>query len=222
MTLARLWAMGSTATTVGSAVVAARPDRAVLRLELVALKPTPSEALAEVAARGEVLSRTLAEDGVAEADRTTGGVALRELREWDRRREEETFRGHQARTVTVVQIRDLATLGRVVRDVVDQAAARVEGPSWIVDADNPARIEAYRLAALDARRRAEAYAAALGMTLGAVVELSDAPLRHEPSPQPRMIGMALAPAAESAPLPVETGDVVVDATVRASFALLPG
>jgi uncharacterized protein YggE len=213
--------MGSTATTVGSAVVAARPDRAVLHVELVALKPTPSEALTDVAARGETLSQTLADAGIADEDRTTGGVALREIREWDRRREEETFRGHQARTVTVVQVRDLPTLGRVVRDVVDRAAARVEGPSWIVDADNPARIEAYRLAALDAHRRAEAYASALGMTLGAVVDLRDA-WDERPPPEPRMMMARAAVAEDSAPLVIEGGDVAVSATVRVSFALLPG
>ncbi len=216
--------MSSNATTAGSARVAARPDRAVLRLELVALKPTPSEALADVAARGEVLSRTLADGGIAEADRTTGGVALREHREWDRRREEETFRGHHASTVTVVQVRDIATLGRILRDVVDQAGARVEGPAWVVDADNPARLEAYRLAALDARRRAQAYAEALGMSLGAVVELSDAPLPPPgPEPMPRMMALkAEAMADAGAPVPVEGGDVEVGATVRVTFALLPG
>jgi uncharacterized protein len=215
--------MGSTATTLGSARVAARPDRAVLRLELVALKPTPSEALADVAARGEALSRILADDGVEEADRTTGGVTLRELREWDRRREEETFRGHQASTVTAVQVRDTATLGKILRDVVDQAGARVEGPAWVVDADNRARIEAYRLAALDARRRAEAYAGALGMSLGAVVELTDAPPPPGPAPMPRMMAVRAEVAADAgAPVPVERGDVEVTATVLVGFALLPG
>jgi uncharacterized protein YggE len=213
--------MGSTATTLGTARVAARPDRAVLRLELVALKPTPSEALADVAARGEVLSRTLADGGVGEVDRTTGGVTLRELREWDRRHEQETFRGHQATTVTVVQIRDIATLGRILRDVVDRAGARVEGPVWVVDADNPARIEAYRLAALDSRRRAEAYAGALGMTLGAVVELTDAPPPAVPMPSPRMMAVR-AEADAGAAVPVEGGDVEVTATVQVAFALLPG
>jgi uncharacterized protein len=216
--------MAATATTLGSARVAARPDRAVLRLELVSLKPTPSEALADVSSRGEVLVRTLADDGVAEADRTTGGVALRELREWDRKREEETFRGHHASTVTVVQVRDVATLGRILRDVVDSAGARVDGPAWVVDADNPARLEAYRLAALDARRRAEAYASALGMTLGAVVELTDAPPRTpSPTPAPRMMAMRAEAAADAgAPVPVEGGDVEVAAAVEVSFALLPG
>jgi uncharacterized protein YggE len=212
--------MASNATTVGSARVAARPDRAVLRLELVALKPTPSEALADVAARGEVLARTLADDGVGEGDRTTRGVTLREHREWDRRRDEETFRGHHASTITVVQVRDIATLGRILRDVVDEAGARVTGPEWVVDAENPARLEAYRLAALDARRRAQAYAEALGMSLGAVIELSDAPApRPGPEPMPRMLQ---AVAADAAPVPVEAGDVDVDATVRVTFALLPG
>jgi uncharacterized protein YggE len=215
--------MGSTATTLGSARVAARPDRAVLRLELVALKPTPAEAIADVAGRGDVLSRTLADDGVGEADRTTGGVTLRELREWDRRREQETFRGHQATTVTVVQVRDITTLGRILRDVVDRAGARVEGPAWVVDADNPARIEAYRLAALDARRRAEAYAGALGMTLGAVVELTDAPPQAVPVPTPRMLAVRAEVGADAgAPVPVEGGDVEVSATVQVAFALLPG
>jgi uncharacterized protein YggE len=212
--------MGSTATTLGTARVAARPDRAVLRLELVAVKATAAEALADVAGRGEVLSRMLADDGVADADRTTSGVTLQELHQWDREREEDVFRGHQASTVTVVQVRHLDTLGRIVRDVVDGAGARIDGPAWVVDPDNPARVEAYRLAALDARRRAESYAGALGMTLGAVVELTDAPPPH---PGPALRGMAMAAdAARSDPVPIEAGDVDVTAVVQVSFALLPG
>jgi uncharacterized protein YggE len=214
--------MGSTATTLGTARVPARPDRAVLRLELVSLRATPSEALADVSERGELLTRTLAEGGVDDADRTTGGVALRERREWDRRREEETFRGHEASTVTVVQVREVATLGRILRDVVEHAGARVEGPVWVVDADNPARIEAYRLAALDARRRAEAYAGALGMTLGAVVELTDVPRRLPSEPMHEMVAMVAGPASGRAAVPVESGDVDVVAAVEVGFALLPG
>ena len=57
------------------------------------------------------------------------------------------------------------------------AKAQITGPSWAVSLTNPARIEACRQAAQNARRRAQAYAEALGAQLGSVVFM------HEPDVQ---------------------------------------
>ncbi|HWC70103.1 MAG TPA: SIMPL domain-containing protein, partial [Actinomycetota bacterium] len=99
---------------------------------------------------------------------------------------------------------------------IDQAKAEVRGPVWWIAPDNPARIEACKRAAAEARRKAEAYAEALGMRLGAVSEIREASDRGM-SPMPRAKAMTLA-AAEPA-IEVDPGELNVDALVEVSFRL---
>ncbi len=49
----------------------------------------------------------------------------------------------------------------------------MDGPWWHVAAENPGHLEACAEAARDARRRAGAYAEALGLRLGAVRSIKD-------------------------------------------------
>ncbi len=61
---------------------------------------------------------------------------------------------------------------------VAEAGAEVTGPRWSLVPDNPAHEAARRAAASDARRRAEAYADALGLTLGPVAWVAEPGLRR--------------------------------------------
>src|SRR5919201_5174947 len=71
---------------------------------------------------------------------------------------------------TVVHLQDAELAGRLLREAVEKVAARVGGgPWWRVGADDPARLEACRLAAADAERRAAVYADSLGLARGKVV-----------------------------------------------------
>jgi len=56
---------------------------------------------------------------------------------------------------------------------VDRAGAQVEPPRYTVAGDNPAQLEAYRLAAGDARLRADAYAEGLGIKAGDVLAVAE-------------------------------------------------
>jgi uncharacterized protein len=90
----------------------------------------------------------------------------------------------------------------------------VEGTAWRLLPDNPAHAEAARLAALDARRRAEAYAAALGARIGVIASARDAGLRP-PGPRPMMLTRAM----EATPLPVEAGEQLVAVVVEVERTL---
>ncbi len=52
--------------------------------------------------------------------------------------------------------------------------AQVQGPWWRIPPDDPARLQACRLAVDDARARAQAYAEAAGARLGTLVTIVDA------------------------------------------------
>ena len=66
------------------------------------------------------------------------------------------------------------------------------GPRWWIAPDNPARVEACRQAAAEAKRKAEAYADALGLRLGAVAENPAEPSPFGAAPRMRMAPVAMA------------------------------
>ncbi len=204
----------------GTGTANARPDRAVLLFELGHTAPTSPEALRNVAERTASLEAVLRDRGVAEADWTTAGVTVQPAYEW--RRDEHVLLGQRAVNRLQVTTRDAALVGRLLTDAVESAGARVGGPQWVVEQDNPAHLEACRAAAADARRRAQAYADGLGLALGPVVSV-DETRPDEPVPRGRMMmAMATAAADESAPLDVSAGDMEVSAQVVVTFTLVPG
>jgi uncharacterized protein YggE len=85
--------------------------------------------------------------------------------------------------------------------------------------DNPARTEAYRQAAADARRKAEAYVTALGARLGAVASLAEPGLgRFEPHyDRSDMMASPAQMADSDQPVEVHAGDLDISAMVEVVF-----
>jgi uncharacterized protein YggE len=200
------------------ATVAARPDRAAVHLVLSVLAPEPADALNQVAERATRLEALLTRLGIAEADRVSGGVTVAEETEWRNDRTE--LLGHRATARVTTRVTDLAALGRLLSAAVGETGARVDGPYWIVDAANPARLAACRDAVASARARAEAYATGLGLRLGAVEEINES-VPQVPGPGP-LFGAAMARAAMAAPaeVPMNPGELDVAAHVWVRFALV--
>ncbi len=172
----------ATLTVVGRAQVSVPPDEASLGLTVEAVRPSAPEALADVAERARALIGLFGELGVEPAARTTTGVSVSEAGEhrdgtWQ-------HRGYRASERLTVTVGAAETIGRLLAEGVERAGARVDGPWWTVSVSNPARGEALQAAAGDARARAEALAAGLGVRLGALVEAVEGGARAQP-PEPR-------------------------------------
>ena len=195
------------------------PDEASVTLTLEAVEPTASAALDKVAEKTEAALELADELGIEPASRVTSGASVAEHGEHDREGRWQ-HRGYRAWSQLVVRVRDGAVVGELLAGAVDRGA-RVDGPAWTIAPDNPARLDACREAALDARRRAEAYAEALGARLGAIVAVRDPGTGPPQPPSPRLMRMAVADAgAES--LPVEAGEQVVTTVVEVEFQLEQG
>lgn len=163
----------------GEGSAPAVPDGIRFRLTLSATRPRPDEALHDVTARSERLDALLTELGISDDARSTSGLSIREQREWvtettgGAHRERSVHRGFEAQNSILVRIDDPTISGRLIQGAVEEADALVDGPWWHVAAENPGHLEACAEAARDARRRAEAYAEALGLRLGAVRSIKD-------------------------------------------------
>jgi uncharacterized protein YggE len=207
--------MPGTVRTQGTSVVPARPDRAEVHLHLQHVAPTPDAALQQVAERSRRLEELLDELGLERSSWSTSGVSVNEHREWQDNRH--VPRGYRATSQVLVRLADPEAIGRLLAEGVRRVGAAVVGPRWIIDADNPGYLEAYRLAAEDARRRARAYAEALGLELGALQSLEEPGLAQ--LGQLGVLSARRASMGEPEDIPVNPGSVEVSASINATFAL---
>ena len=195
----------STVTARGEATVPGKPDEGVWTITVGALEATPdAAALGEVGTRSEALGAALDDLGAAAERRSTTGVTVRE--EFDYADGRQVHRGFRAQNVITVRLTDAAVAGTLIQTSIERAKAEVRGPVWWIAPDNPARVEACKRAAAEAKRKAEAYAEALGMRLGAVAEIRET-ATGGPVPMPR--GGAMTLAAAEAAIEVDPGELNV-------------
>jgi len=184
----------------------------MLWFRLSVFEDSPGKALGDVGERAEALGALLDELGVSEAARSTAGVSVAE--EFDPPWRGNRGLGHRATARIVVRLSDPEVIGTVIARATEDLRASIDGPHWFVTPDNPARLEAARLAAADARGKAEAYAAGAGATLAGLVSLV------EPEMDDRPAGIHRVSAAADGPdPPIEVEEPEVQATIDATFAL---
>jgi uncharacterized protein len=208
----------ATITVHGLATVPGTPDEAVVAFELRALRPTSQEAYADVAERSRRFDALCDSLGVPDTARSTQGISVRAEREHDGR--EWRHRGYRASNRVLLRTEDSELVARLLKDAVDSVQAQVAGPWWQVAKTNPARVEACRLAAAEARRKAEAYAEALGVRLGAIVEIREPDGRgQEYLEMGRPLSFSSIDPGGEAEIPVHAGNLDVSAAVDVTFAV---
>lgn len=216
--------MAATVTVRGTARANAQPDEVAIDLSVDYLDRTAEAALAEVARRATELEKILTELGIERNRWTTTGATVHEETEWNDKTRQHVHRGYRAENRVHLRLADPQPLGALMSAAVARANAEISGPSWSVAEDNPARLEACRAAALNAQSRAEAYVAALGARLGAIVSIAEPGTSFEPIhrdasfAQPKL--MAIASAAPE--IEIHAGEMEVRATVLVTYSVEQG
>ena len=212
-----------TVTVRGQALVPGEPDEAHVFLEIKAVEKSPQKAMADASARSERLQSIFEDLDIPPLARATSGISVGEEAEWSSGKRKHL--GYHAVNRVSVRLDDAGKIATLIAEATERCEATVRGPSWEIALANPARVEAFRAAAEDARRKAAAYASALGVTLGDVLSVIEPGLavrthqRHEITPA--LPAMA-APQAASAPAPdiqVDAGALDIPAAVEVTFAL---
>lgn len=203
------------------------PDYAWISFDVRAHERSAEDALDSVARRCGDLDALLDGLGPAVSNRVTTSlsVAPHYRGPYDKRVQD----GWNASRSISCEVRDLSVLGALLHDAVAAAKPEVGGPSWRLDDGNAAHDEARGEAAADARRRADAYAAALGLRLGGVAWLAEPGLRLtrggdyggdimvSASPAPMAQGRGEEESAQVVEVTAER--ISVSATVEAAFFL---
>jgi uncharacterized protein len=122
--------------------------------------------------------------------------------------------GYRASNRVTIRVRDVTKVANVIDTLVGAGANEIGGINFMVSQASKLLDEAREQAVADARRKAEIYAKAAGVTLGAPLSISE-----EGSPGPMPFRKMAAGMAVSAP--VAQGEETLQVTVSVSWAIKP-
>jgi uncharacterized protein YggE len=198
----------------GEAQVSVPPDLAQIEGGVTSEAKTAREASdANNAAMGKVLL-ALKGAGIDEKDFQTSRLSLQPQSAPSRPGGPSTVVGYRASNRVTIRLRDVTKVASVIDTLVGAGANDIGGINFTVSQASKLLDEARERAIADARRKAEIYARAAGVTLGSPLSISE-----QGSPGPiafrRMAG------AMAASAPVAQGEETLQITVSVSWAIKP-
>ncbi|KRR02928.1 hypothetical protein CQ12_22750 [Bradyrhizobium jicamae] len=200
----------------GEANVPVAPDQAQIDGGVTSDAKTAREASdANNAAMGKVLL-ALKGAGIEEKDYQTSRLSLQPQFATSPRTAERTagIVSFRASNRVTVKIRDVSKVANVIDVLVSAGANDIGGISFTVTQASKHLDEAREKAIADARRKAEIYAKAVGVTLGE-------PISVEESGSPSPVFRSKVAAPMSAGAPVAQGEETLSVTVSVSWAIKP-
>ena len=198
----------------GEATVSVAPDQAQIDGGVTSDARTAREASdANNAAMGKVLL-ALKGAGIEEKDYQTSRLSLQPQFATPSKASERAqgILSFRASNRVTVKIRDVTKVANVIDVLVSAGANEIGGIHFTVTQASKVLDEAREKAIADARRKAEIYAKAAGVTLGEPISISE-----EGAPVPVFRGKAAAPMAAGAP--VAQGEETLSVMVSVSWAI---
>ncbi len=202
----------ATVSVTGEATVSVPPDLALVDGGVSSDAKTAREAFdANNAAMGKVLL-TLKSAGIDEKDIQTSRLSLQPQSAPSRVSGPPTIVGYRASNRVTIRVRDVTKVANVIDTLVGAGANDVGGINFMVSNASKLLDEAREQAIADARRKAEIYAKAAGVTLGTPVSISE---ESSPGPIPYRRMAAGMPASA----PVAQGEETLQVRVSVSWAI---
>jgi hypothetical protein len=198
----------------GEATVSVAPDQVQIDGGVTSDAKTAREASdANNAAMGKVLL-ALKGAGIEEKDYQTSRLSLQPQFATPSKVSERAVGiiSFRASNRVTVKIRDVTKVANVIDVLVGAGANEIGGINFTVTQPSKVLDEAREKAIADARRKAEIYAKAAGVTLGEPISISE-----EGAPVPVFRGKVAAPMAAGAP--VAQGEETLSVTVGVSWAI---
>lgn len=149
----------------------ARPDTVEVGISVGFRRGTPPEAQELTARTTEKVLAELRTIGIEEGEIVTTGYHVRPVYEWEK--DSRVFKGYQGANELKIKTAKLHLLGSVLAALLKAGAQEIRYVCFALRDRKALELSALQKAAEDARRRAEAVAAGLGMKVGPVVRISD-------------------------------------------------
>ncbi|HEY7530479.1 MAG TPA: SIMPL domain-containing protein [Gemmatimonadota bacterium] len=202
----------NTITVAGEGSVRRAPELARVRVGVTTEARTARAASEENARRMAAVVAALRSAGVPEERIQTVQLTVEPAYDYEQPQGRQVLRGFTARNVVEAATTDLEGLGALLDAAIQAGGNTIEGVTFDLEDPAAAQAEALGRAVADARRKAEALAAAAGVELGPVHEI--AAVQAGP-PQPwlsaRVAAMDLQAAA---PPPVNPGELTITANAQ--------
>jgi len=197
-------------TVTGEGEVAIVPDLAIIGAGVTTIGKTAREASESNAKMMTAVMAALKAAGIAEGDVQTARLSLHPVR--DNKTNELRITGFQASNQVTVRLRDVAKTADAIDRLVAAGANDISGIQFVVSSPSKPLDEAREKAMADARRKAEVYAKAANVLLGAAVSITE---EGGAMPGPIMMRQAKADVAT----PVSPGEQIQRISVSVSYEL---
>jgi uncharacterized protein len=196
-------------TVTGEGEIAVVPDLAIIGAGVTTTGKTAREASESNAKMMTAVMAALKGAGISEQDVQTARLSLHPVR--DNKSNELRISGFQASNQVTVKLRDVAKTADAIDRLVAAGANDIAGIQFVVSSPSKPLDEARQAALADARRKAEVYAKAADVLLGAAVSITE-----EGSAVPGPFMMRTAKGAET---PVSPGEQIQRISVSVSYEL---
>lgn len=124
--------------------------------------------------------------------------------------------GYRASNRVTVRIHDVSKVADIIDTLVGAGANDIGNVNFAVSQASKLLDDAREKAVADARRKAEIYAKAAGVTLGAPLSIAE-----EGAPQPVFRAKIAAPMAVAMPTPIAQGEETLSVSVAVTWAIKP-
>lgn len=198
--------------------VKARPDIVTVGAGVSTDAPTAVAAMQQNAKAMDSVIAKIRALGVASADVQTAGINLNANYDYDQQTRKQVFRGYRASNTVNVTLRDVSKAGSVLDALVAAGATDINGPTFGIDNDKPAKDQARKAAMESAKAQAMDYARMAGYSNIRLLEINEAVSYGRGVPMMAMKNMAadMAPA----PTPIEPGLVGTSVMVTVKYELV--
>jgi uncharacterized protein YggE len=201
----------------GEARISVPPDLVQIDAGVTSEARTVREASdANNAAMGKVLLAVKGA-GIDEKDYQTSRLSLQPEYSTAKSGSPATIAGYRASNRVTIRLHDVAKVASVIDAMVTAGANDIGGINFMVSQASKLLDDARGQAIADARRKAEIYAKAAGVTLGLPISISE-----EGAAQPMFRARMAAPMAAGAPVPVAQGEETLSITVGVVWAIKQG
>jgi uncharacterized protein YggE len=201
-------------TAVGDASVSVPPDMARVDLGVATQAATAQDATQQNATQAGAVITALQTLLGSNASIKTISYSVSPVYNNPPSGQSATIIGYMVTNIVEATLTDLTQVGKVIDTAIQSGANRVQGISFGLQDRTAPVAQALKLAASRARSQADAIASGLNLHTGSVLEASEGVnLTSNPT--------VLAPGAGVATTPIETGMVVIQASVTIQVAITP-
>ncbi len=194
--------------TSGEAVVTAKPDRANIDIGVVTQADTSQAAVAQNAQKLKATLARLRQLLGSSADIKTISYNVSPTYRYPKEGGEPTITGYTAQNIVRITLDDLTKVGNVIDTATQSGANRVQNLQFTLKDEATVQAQALRLAAVQARSKAQTLATALGLQIRRVLSVVESG-----SPIIPVRDVAYARVAEASQTPIEPGTIEVRASV---------